>query len=432
MYKKLEKAINSRKVKISVIGLGYVGLPLAAEFGKIYDTIGFDINKKRILELKKFQDRTNELSKIELKKSNFLKYTNDLKNIANADIYIVTVPTPIDEGKNPDLNPLLEATKAVASVLKKGNIVIYESTVYPGATEERCIPILEKDSNLILNKGFYAGYSPERINPGDKTHNIVNIIKVTSGSDKHAATLVDNLYKSIINAGTHLASSIKVAEAAKVIENTQRDINIALVNELSIIFDKLEINTNEVLKAAATKWNFLSFKPGLVGGHCIGVDPYYLTYKAQSVGIYPEVILSGRRINDSMASNIAIRLIREMNKKGVMIKNSNILVMGFAFKENCPDHRNTKVIDLINSLSQNGLKIHCYDPCVDQVSVFDEYQLKLIKKPILKKYDAIVIAVAHDEFKKLSIKNIKKYMKKHSIIFDVKNIFPKNTSVISL
>ena len=427
MLADLSKKVISYDAKIAIIGLGYVGLPLAVEFSKLYKTIGFDLNKKRISELKNSHDKTNELSKEQLNDAKKLKYTSNVNDIEDYNIFIVTVPTPIDSNKDPDLSMLKDASNSIGSVLKNGDVVIYESTVFPGATEEICLPILEKVSGLKLNKDFYIGYSPERINPGDKNHNLVNIKKVVSGSNSDAANLIEKLYKSIVKAGVHKTSSIKIAEAAKVIENTQRDINIALMNELSMIFDKLNINTEEVLKAAETKWNFISFRPGLVGGHCIGVDPYYLTHKAKSVGINPEVILAGRKINDEMSIYIADRLIKKMKENQIKIDSANILVMGFAFKENCPDHRNTKVIDLIQALNKKVSNVFCFDPYVDSDSVYEQYGIKLISKPEFKKYNAVIIAVAHDEFKNMSLEKIKGLMVSDPIIYDVKNIIKDKT-----
>ena len=417
--------MKEKKV-ISIIGLGYVGLPLAVAFAKKYKVIGFDINKKRIEELKKGYDRTREVSEKELKSVN-IKYTSDINDLKEANIHIITVPTPIDKHKNPDLRPLIEATKSVASILKKGDIVIYESTVFPGCTEEVCVPILEQVSGLVFNKDFFVGYSPERINPGDKKHTLTKIVKVTSGSTKEIAKKIDKLYASIIEAGTYLAPSIKVAEAAKVIENAQRDINIAFVNELALIFDRLNIDTLEVLKAAGTKWNFIPFKPGLVGGHCIGVDPYYLAYKAKEVGYHPEVILAGRRINDYMGIFVANKVIKLMIKKSHVINKSKVLVLGITFKENCPDVRNSKVVDVINELKEFGCKVDVYDPVADKEEVKKEYNIDLLDKVDFKNYDAIILAVAHDEFKKLEpqIKKAKEE-NKSLVVYDVKGLLDKN------
>ena len=408
--------------KIAIIGLGYVGLPLAVEFAKKYEVIGFDINENRISELQKGIDRTLEVENDELKSLTNLKYSTKLDDIKEANIYIVTVPTPIDEYKKPDLRPLLGASKSIGSILKKDDIVIYESTVYPGCTEDDCVPILENQSNLKFNKDFFVGYSPERINPGDKEHRLPTIKKVTSGSTPQIAIKVDELYKSIITAGTHLAPSIRVAEAAKVIENAQRDINIAFVNELALIFEKMGIDTNDVLDAASTKWNFLPFKPGLVGGHCIGVDPYYLTHKADSLGYRPEVILSGRRINDNMGIFIANSIIKLMIKKGIQIDNSNVLVLGITFKENCPVIRNSKVIDIIRELKEFNIEVDVYDSSTDKQEVKDEYGVDLINN-LNKKYDGVVLAVSHNEFKKLNLKELKK---DKCVVYDVKSFLSKD------
>lgn len=402
--------------KIAVIGLGYVGLPLAVEAGKKYNTTGFDINVQRIDELKNGIDRTREVSPEELKSSKEFSISSNIDDLNPANFYIVTVPTPINEFKQPDLSPLISASGTVGKVLKKGDIVVYESTVYPGCTEEVCIPILEKESGLKFNSDFFCGYSPERINPGDKTRRIGDILKVTSGSTPEIAIVVDDFYKSIIQAGTHKASSIKVAEASKVIENTQRDINIAFVNELSLIFNKIGIDTQEVLEAAGTKWNFLKFQPGLVGGHCIGVDPYYLTHKAQSIGHNPEIILAGRRINDAMGSYIASRIIKKLISKGDPVANSKVLVLGVTFKENCPDIRNSKVIDIVDELKSFQLTVDVYDPLASNEEVQDEYSIPLIDE-IDGNYAAIVLAVAHKEFKAL---NWEKLKSNNPIVFDVK------------
>jgi UDP-N-acetyl-D-galactosamine dehydrogenase len=404
--------------KICVIGLGYVGLPLAHAFSSKYPVVGFDISKWRIDELSSGYDRTLELSSEQVNEAikNGMKFTLDINDIKDCNIYIVTVPTPIDKNKRPDLTPLIKASETVGKVLKKGDIVIYESTVYPGATEEDCVPVLEKFSNLKFNVDFFCGYSPERINPGDKEHTVTKILKVTSGSTPEIGKKVDELYASIITAGTHLAPTIKVAEAAKVIENSQRDINIAFVNELAIIFNKLGINTNDVLAAAGTKWNFLPFRPGLVGGHCIGVDPYYLTHKAQSIGYNPEIILAGRRLNDNMGIYVANQVIKLMIKKGHKIEGSKVLVLGITFKENCPDIRNSRVIDVIEELKEFGCNIDIYDPWADTKEVEHEYNLELIKELDTNKYEAIVLAVAHNEFKQLKLKT------KDNVVFDIKSI----------
>ncbi len=402
--------------KIAIIGLGYVGLPLAVEFGKKYSTIGFDVNQTRIKELKEGHDKTLEVTTEELNVTSDLSFTHELADLSKAAIFIVTVPTPIDKFKNPDLTPLEKASKSIGSILKNGDIVIYESTVYPGCTEEVCVPILEQTSGLKYNKDFYCGYSPERINPGDKQHRLPTIKKVTSGSTPEIANQVDELYQSIITAGTHKASSIKVAEAAKVIENSQRDLNIAFVNELALIFDKLGIDTHDVLEAAGTKWNFLPFKPGLVGGHCIGVDPYYLTHKAESIGYRPEVILSGRRINDNMGSYVASTVVKMMIQKGIAIKGERVLVLGITFKEDCPDIRNSKVIDVIEELKTYGLEVDVYDPMADSEDVKYEYNVNLIEK-LSRQYKSVIMAVCHSEFDSLEWNKIKT---KDAIVYDIK------------
>ena len=405
---------------IAIVGLGYVGLPLAVEFGSKRKVIGFDINEDRIKDLKKGVDNTLETTNEELKGATHLSFTNCLEDLKECKIFIITVPTPINKKKEPDLTHLKQASDAIGSILKKGDIVIYESTVYPGATEEVCVPILQKKSGLIFNKEFYCGYSPERINPGDKEHRITTIKKVTSGSTPEIAKRVDELYQEIITEGTFMASSIKVAEAAKVIENTQRDVNIALINELSLIFNKLDIDTKSVLEAAGTKWNFLPFSPGLVGGHCIGVDPYYLTHKALEVGYKPEMILAGRKINDNMSIFIADQVSKLMLKKGISIEDANILVMGLSFKENCPDIRNTKVVDLVNEFKSFRCNIDVYDPWVDKDEALNEYNMKLIEYPEKEKYDAIVLAVAHDQFQDFSNKELMAFGKDKHVIYDIK------------
>ncbi|GHB57375.1 UDP-N-acetyl-d-glucosamine 6-dehydrogenase WbpA [Psychrosphaera saromensis] len=410
---------------IGIIGLGYVGLPLAVEFGKKYNTIGFDINKSRIEELGNYQDSTLECSENELKLAEKLKYSSAVDDLKICDIYIVTVPTPIDKHKQPDLTPLVKASQMLGSVVNKGDIIIYESTVYPGATEEVCIPEVERISGLIFNIDFFAGYSPERINPGDKTHRVTNILKVTSGSTPEIAEKIDQLYKSVITAGTHKASSIKVAEAAKVIENTQRDVNIALINELSIIFNKLGVDTLEVLEAAGTKWNFLPFRPGLVGGHCIGVDPYYLTHKAQTVGYHPEMILAGRRLNDGMAKHVVSELVKKMLKKRIQVDGANVLLMGLTFKENCPDLRNTKIVDIVSELKEYNINTDIVDPWCSSAEAEQEYNLKLIDEPKQAHYDAVILAVSHDEFKALGAEKIKALGKENHVIYDLKYILPK-------
>ena len=412
--------------KIAVIGLGYVGLPLAVEFGKKYHTIGFDINHTRILDLRLGTDNTLEVDDQELASATNLSFSSVVKELKQADIYIVTVPTPIDEHKQPDLTPLIKASEMLGGVINKDNIIIYESTVYPGATEEECIPIVEQNSGLTFNEDFFAGYSPERINPGDKEHRVINILKVTSGSTPEIAEVVDQLYKSIIIAGTYKASSIKVAEAAKVIENTQRDVNIALINELSIIFNKLNIDTLEVLEAAGTKWNFLPFRPGLVGGHCIGVDPYYLTHKAQSVGYHPEMILAGRRLNDGMGSYVVSQLVKQMLKRRIQVDGANVLVMGLTFKENCPDLRNTKVTDIIDELKEYNINVDVTDPWCSSEEAVAEYNLFLNQSPEQGQYDAIILAVAHNEFKDLGVDNIKALGKENHVLYDLKYLLDKN------
>jgi UDP-N-acetyl-D-glucosamine/UDP-N-acetyl-D-galactosamine dehydrogenase len=414
------------KNKIALIGLGYVGLPLAVEFGKKFETIGFDINESRVKDLKRGIDNTLEVIPEELLHATMLTYTTNPDEIRNCNIYIVTVPTPIDKHKRPDLTPLIKSSETIGSLLSKGDIVIYESTVYPGATEEVCVPILEQQSGLVFNKDFYCGYSPERINPGDKEHRVTTIKKVTSGSTPEIADKVDELYRSIITAGTHKASSIKVAEAAKVIENTQRDINIALINELALIFSKLNIDTEEVLKAAGSKWNFLPFRPGLVGGHCIGVDPYYLTHKAIEAGYHPEIILAGRRLNDSMGSYVVEQVTKLMNNKRIHVVDSNILIMGFTFKENCPDLRNTRVIDLITELENVNCNVDVYDPWIDKTEAKHEYDIMPVDSPTEGKYDAIILAVAHDEFKDMSVTALRKFAKGNHVIYDIKYILPKD------
>jgi len=415
-------------LKIGVIGLGYVGLPLAVEFGKKYPTIGFDINQQRIAELQTGVDRTLETSNDELTEATQLTYTTSADELAQCNIYIVTVPTPINEFKQPDLAPLEKASALLGKVIKHNDIVIYESTVYPGATEEICVPILERISGLIFNTHFSVGYSPERINPGDKEHRVTNILKITSGSTKATADKVDALYKSIITAGTHKASSIKVAEAAKVIENTQRDVNIALINELALLFNKLDIDTEEVLLAAGTKWNFLPFRPGLVGGHCISVDPYYLTHKAQAVGYNPEIILAGRRLNDNMGNYIVTQVIKLMLKKRLHINEAKILIMGLTFKENCPDIRNTRVIDIIKELNSYGAKVDIYDPWVDPKETRHEYGITPIDKPQPSTYDGIILAVKHDQFVQMGEQQIRALGKENHVLYDIKHILPADKS----
>ncbi|MDT0603792.1 Vi polysaccharide biosynthesis UDP-N-acetylglucosamine C-6 dehydrogenase TviB [Thalassotalea castellviae] len=412
--------------KVAVIGLGYVGLPLAVEFGKKFQTIGFDINKPRVTELNEGFDRTLEVDSAELSEATFLSCSSEPADITGCDYYIVTVPTPIDEHKQPDLTPLKKASELLGKVITQNSIVIYESTVYPGATEEACVPILEQVSGLTFNQDFFVGYSPERINPGDKTHRLPTILKVTSGSTPEIAEKVDALYRSIITAGTYKASSIKVAEAAKVIENTQRDVNIALINELSIIFNRLNIDTIEVLEAAGTKWNFLPFRPGLVGGHCIGVDPYYLTHKAQSVGYHPEMILAGRRLNDGMGQYVVSQLVKGMLQKRIQVDQANVLVMGLTFKENCPDLRNTKVIDIVHELKEYNVNVDIVDPLCASEEAMYEYGVSLIAEPKNNHYDAIILAVAHDQFKALGIDAIKAYGKDSHVLYDLKCVLDKN------
>jgi UDP-N-acetyl-D-galactosamine dehydrogenase len=410
------------KPTIAIIGLGYVGLPLAVEFGKKYKTIGFDINEKRIAELRSGVDHTLEVDKKELASARQLSYSHNVDDLKAADVYIVTVPTPIDRHKRPDLTPLIKASRMLGKVVSKGNIIIYESTVYPGATEEDCIPLVEAESGLKFNVDFFAGYSPERINPGDKQHRLTTIKKVTSGSTPEAAEFIDGLYKSIVTAGTHKASSIRVAEAAKVIENTQRDLNIALVNELALIFNRLGIDTLEVLEAAGTKWNFLPFRPGLVGGHCIGVDPYYLTHKAQEVGHTPEVILAGRRINDHMGQYVVSQVVKLMLKRRIHVEDANVLIMGLTFKENCPDIRNTRVVDIAHEFKDYGANIDIYDPWVDATEAEHEYGLQPVKAPAVGKYDAIVLAVAHQQFVEMGVSAIRKLGRRECVIYDIKSI----------
>jgi len=410
--------------KVAVIGLGYVGLPLAVAFGEKRPVVGFDINSKRIAELKQGEDSTKEVSSEQLAAATHLSVTGSLNDLADCAVFIVTVPTPIDEFKTPDLTPLIKASESLGKVLKAGDIVIYESTVYPGATEEVCIPVLERVSGLEYNVDFYAGYSPERINPGDKEHRVTTIMKVTSGSTPAIADEVDALYAGIITAGTHKASSIKVAEAAKVIENTQRDLNIALMNELAMIFAKLGIDTHEVLAAAGTKWNFLPFKPGLVGGHCIGVDPYYLTHKAQAIGYHPEIILAGRRTNDGMGPYVAAELVKAMIKAGHTIANARVLVMGFTFKENCPDLRNTRVIDVVKELQDFGCQVDVTDCWADSAEAEHEYGISLMEKPEQGSYSSVIVAVPHREYAAMSAGDLRGYLKADGVLFDLKGVLP--------
>lgn len=417
--------IDLQNTKIAIIGLGYVGLPLAVEFGKQLPTLGFDIRTARVDELRQGIDSTLEVSAEEMADAALLAYSASTADLAVCNVYIVTVPTPIDAAKRPDLTPLIKASEMIGGVLKAGDVVIYESTVYPGCTEEVCVPILERISGLVFNRDFFAGYSPERINPGDKQHRVSSILKVTSGSTPETAEFVDALYRSIIIAGTHKAASIKVAEAAKVIENTQRDVNIALINELALIFDRLGIDTLDVLEAAGTKWNFLPFRPGLVGGHCIGVDPYYLTHKAQEVGYHPEVILAGRRINDGMGAFVASQTVRLMASKKINPVAAKVLVLGLAFKENCPDVRNTRVVDILASLKQYHADVDVFDPWVDSAEAEHEYGIRPISAPSAGTYDAIIIAVAHQQFKDLGANGIRAFGKANSIIYDVKYVLPR-------
>ncbi|QDP20436.1 Vi polysaccharide biosynthesis UDP-N-acetylglucosamine C-6 dehydrogenase TviB [Sphingomonas xanthus] len=419
-------------LKVAVIGLGYVGLPLAVEFGKRRSVVGFDINEKRVSELKDGVDRTLEVEKDELAEAGGLSFTTHPADLANCNCYIVTVPTPIDEHKQPDLTPLRKASEMVGRVLSDGDIVIYESTVYPGATEEVCVPILERESGLNFNQGFFAGYSPERINPGDKEHRLPSIMKVTSGSTAEAADLIDDLYASIITAGTFKAQSIQVAEAAKVIENTQRDLNIALVNELAIIFNKMGINTGAVLEAASTKWNFLPFRPGLVGGHCIGVDPYYLTHKAQAIGYHPEIILAGRRLNDGMGAYVAGQLVKAMLRRRIHVDGSRVVIFGLTFKENCPDLRNTRVIDVVRELQSLGVHVDICDPWASSEDTLEVFGLELTQEPSEGVYDGVVLAVAHDKFRGLNADAFRRYGRTESVLFDMKGLFPSAASDLRL
>jgi UDP-N-acetyl-D-galactosamine dehydrogenase len=416
----------------AIVGLGYVGLPLAVEFGRRYPTIGFDIDHERVAELRHKRDSTLEVSADELTAATKLTYSTDLKDIEDCNVYIVTVPTPIDAYKRPDMAALRSASKTIGEVIKRGDVVVYESTVYPGATEEVCLPIVEKTSGLKLNTDFFAGYSPERINPGDKMHRLTTIMKVTSGSTPAAADFVDRLYASIVKAGTHRASSIRVAEAAKVIENTQRDLNIALINELSLIFERMDIDTEEVLRAAGTKWNFLPFRPGLVGGHCIGVDPYYLTFKAQEIGYHPEIILAGRRINDSMGEHVVDRVVKLMTQRKIHVVDSKVLILGLAFKENCPDIRNTRIVDLVRELKRYHAEVDVHDPWVHAGDAVEEYGLRMIDSLPKGHYDAIVVAVAHDQFRQMGIEAIRQLGKPECVIFDVKHLFPKQCTTARL
>jgi len=411
-------------IRIAIIGLGYVGLPLAVAFGRKLYVLGFDIDQSRIEELDTGRDRTREIDSEELADAKFLLFSSDQRNLCSCNFYIVTVPTPIDSHNQPNLTPLLSATKTVGSVLKKGDIVVFESTVYPGVTEDECVPVLELESGLIFNQDFFVGYSPERINPGDKLHRISDICKVTSGSTPQIAEFVDQVYKKVITAGTYKAESIKIAEAAKVIENTQRDLNIALVNELAMLFNKLDIDTDSVLRAAGSKWNFLPFQPGLVGGHCIGVDPFYLTHKAQSVGYDPQVILAGRRVNEGMADYVVSQLVKKMIIKGVRLNDANILVMGLTFKENCPDLRNTKIIDIMIGLRDYGFSVSCHDPVAVPVEAKKLYQVELVSDLGSVSYDAVIFAVAHDQFLELNERDVAAFLRPNGVVYDLKNILP--------
>lgn len=419
-------------IKLSIVGLGYVGLPLAVEFGRKRSVVGFDINQRRIDELKAGTDHTLETTKEELAAAKHLMYTTKLDDLLTCNCYIVTVPTPIDGHKRPDLIPLIRASETIGKVLKKGDIVIYESTVYPGCTEEDCVPVLEKHSGLKFNQDFYCGYSPERINPGDKEHRVTTIKKVTSGSTPEIAELVDNLYQQIVAVGTHKAESIKVAEAAKVIENTQRDVNIALINELALIFNKMNIDTEAVLQAAGSKWNFLPFRPGLVGGHCIGVDPYYLTHKAESIGYHPEIILAGRRLNDSMGAYVVTQLVKAMTKRRITVQGSRILVMGLTFKENCPDLRNTRVVDIVNELADYDVNVDVVDPWANPIEAQHEYAISLVHRPEPGAYDAMIIAVAHHQFKTMGSNAIRALGKTEHVLYDLKYLLPAIDSDIRL
>jgi len=419
-------------VKLAIIGLGYVGLPLAVEFGKKRPVLGFDINARRIAELKEGRDHTLEVSSEELVSASHLSFSHEAVQLSQANFYIVTVPTPIDQYKQPDLTPLVRASETIGKVLKRGDIVVYESTVYPGATEEVCVPVLERVSGLRFNEDFYAGYSPERINPGDKAHRVSTIKKVTSGSTPDVAELVDAVYREIIVAGTHKAPSIRVAEAAKVIENTQRDVNIALINELALIFNKMGIDTQAVLEAAGTKWNFLPFRPGLVGGHCIGVDPYYLTHKAQAIGYHPEIILAGRRLNDSMGTYVVSQLVKAMTKRRIQVQGSRVLVLGLTFKENCPDLRNTRVVDIVRELGEYNIAVDVYDPWVDEAEAQQEYDLVPVKTPAQGAYDGIIIAVAHEQFVKLGASGIRAFGKPEHVLYDLKYVLAADQADLRL
>lgn len=424
--------LSLNNIRLAVVGLGYVGLPLAAEFGKLRAVLGFDIDSKRISELESGHDRTLEVSNEELKAASRLTYSCDLEVLRECNVFIVTVPTPIDAHNQPDLTPLVKASQSIGKVLKRGDVVIYESTVYPGATEEVCVPVLERCSELKFNADFFVGYSPERINPGDKAHRVTNIKKVTSGSTKEAADLVDALYNEIITAGTHKAASIMIAEAAKVIENTQRDVNIALVNELALIFNKLGIDTEAVLEAAGTKWNFLPFRPGLVGGHCIGVDPYYLTHKAQAIGYHPEIILAGRRLNDNMPSYVVAQLVKAMTKRRIQVDGARVLILGLTFKENCPDLRNTKVVDIVKELGEYDVKVDVYDPWISAADAEHEYGITPITQPDAGVYDAVVVAVAHNAFVDLGAAGIRAFGKPVHVLYDLKYVLTADESDLRL
>lgn len=428
---KLIDQLENGELKVAIIGLGYVGLPLAVEFSTHYSVIGYDISFERISELNENWDKTGEISSEELLSLNNITFTNNSELLNNIEVYIVTVPTPINLAKEPDLSPLIQASELVGKYLKGGNVVIYESTVYPGATEEVCVPILESISGITFNSDFYVGYSPERINPGDKTHRISNIKKITSGSSSSCADFVDRIYKKIVSAGTHKASSIKIAEAAKVIENAQRDINIAFVNELSMLLREMEIDTQKVLEAASTKWNFLNFKPGLVGGHCIGVDPYYLTHKAEKIGFKPEIILAGRRVNDGMGKYVADQLVKKMFEKNIIVNGANVLVLGVTFKENCPDMRNSKVIDVIKELESFSCEVEVFDPYISSTDL-QESNLKVIKDFTKKRYSAVIIAVAHREFYDISGEELQKCLLEKNVVFDLKSILPEKYSDLRL
>jgi len=428
----VESALQIQDVRLAVVGLGYVGLPLAVEFGKKMPVIGFDINAERIAELTSGRDHTLEVDDEELASAKHLTYTLDRSTLANANVFIVTVPTPIDQYKNPDLEPLIKASETIGAVLKKGDLVIYESTVYPGATEEECVPVLERVSGLKFNVDFFAGYSPERINPGDKAHRVSTIKKVTSGSTPEIAQLVDELYRQIVVVGTHMAPSIKVAEAAKVIENTQRDVNIALINELALIFNIMGIDTEAVLQAAGTKWNFLPFRPGLVGGHCIGVDPYYLTHKAQALGYKPEIILAGRRLNDAMGNYVVSQLLKAMTRKNVGVLNAKVLVMGLAFKENCPDLRNTRVVDIVRELQAYNVQVDVYDPWVSGKEAIEEYDIQPVTDLVPETYDAIILAVAHHQFAEMGAEAIRKLGKATHVLYDLKYVFSADCTDLRL